>query len=68
MSEPLIEPGTRVMYWGIAANAKYYGTPATVLWANDCSCAHQTYCLETIAGTQLSKVQRESFVVIDDEE
>jgi hypothetical protein len=67
-TEPLVPAGTRVKYWGNAVGNKYYGTEMTVLWANECGCAHQTYALQTHGGAQLSKVLRASFSIVGEEQ
>lgn len=66
--EPLVPPGTPVVYWGHAAENRYYGHTMTVLWANQCNCAHQTYCLETTDDPprRLEKVLRSSFRTEED--
>lgn len=63
----LVAPGTRVQYWGRAANNAYYGQEFVVLWANQCSCAHQTYAIRNEDGKELSKVLRDSFTLITEE-
>lgn len=63
--EELIPPGTRVTYWGNAANNKYYGTEFTVDWANECGCKHQTYSITNDTGNNLSQALGTSLRVVE---
>lgn len=55
-----------MIYWGNAANNKYYGTEFTVEWANECGCKHQTYAIINADGKQLSQALGDSLRVIED--
>jgi hypothetical protein len=63
--EELIQPGTRVIYWGNAAGGKYYGTEFTVDWANECGCKHQTYSITNSEGKNLSQALATSIRVVE---
>jgi len=58
-TEPVLAAGTPITYWG--AVAKYSGMKGVIVWANECNCAHQTYCIELQPdGKRLEKVMRGS--------
>lgn len=57
--------GTPVKYWGHASQNKHYGKEFTVLYANKCSCAHQTYALALEGKEILGKVLRSSFTIVE---
>lgn len=61
----LIPAGTRVIYWGTAANGKYYGTEFEVQWANQCGCKHQTYSIINSDGKVLGKALAESLRIVE---